>query len=276
MKSASTVTVCEPDLTTIGTRKAPVRSATFGKSSRVGFRNVKPLPPSDLARSYLRQVKSFGCRKRTNRAFACFAFGKTSTSESIWMPPLPFEKSASAWPVSVRSPSFGRCTGHVGALNEVGFRAPPVQPEPRSSRVTSVAAAFVWSPLRSFVRGSHGSRAPAAAASTPASTLAATRLRHIRAGLLDELLGDRLLERDELPCEHRGRDDIQRVLEPTLADEDEVTHERDLVAPGAQHHRAAIGRARRSEARKRELAHHDRDDLALAGLLQLVGEAVLE
>src|SRR4051812_31762273 len=130
MKSASTVTVWEPVLTAIGTRNAAVRSPTLGKSSLVGLRNVIPLAPRDLARSYLRHVKSFGCRNRANRAFACLAVGKTSMSESTWMPPLPFEKSDSAWPLSVRSPSFGRIAGHVGALNDVGLRAPPAQPAP--------------------------------------------------------------------------------------------------------------------------------------------------
>src|SRR4051812_7414778 len=160
MKSASTVTVCEPDLTTIGTRKTPIRSASFGKSSRVGLRNVTPVPPTDLARSYLRQVKSFGCRKRTKRALAWRVLPNTSMSESIWMPPLPFEKSDSACPVIVRSPSLGRCAGHVGALNDVGLRAPPVHPAPRSALVRRVEAAFLWSAERIFVFGSQGSRAP--------------------------------------------------------------------------------------------------------------------
>src|SRR5437764_13299756 len=110
------------------------------------------------------------------------------------MPPLPFEKTDSAWPVRTRSPSFGRWAGHVGALSEAAWRAPPDQALPRSLRLNTVFAALAWSVARIFVLGSHGSRAEATAASRPARTHPATRLRHIGAGLLDELLRDRLLE----------------------------------------------------------------------------------
>src|SRR5262249_12484982 len=166
-----------------------------------------------------------GCMNRTNRAFACFAVGKTSTSVSIWMPPFPFEKRDSACPVRVRSPSFGRCAGQVGALNDVGLRAPPVQPLPRSAWVRTVAAAFRWSACLIPVRGSKGSRASATAVTNAARSAAPARLRHIRAGLLDEHARDRLLERDELGAENCRCDDVQRVLEPSLADEDEVADE---------------------------------------------------
>src|SRR5262249_4826476 len=138
------------------------------------------------------------------------------------------------------------------------------------------AVAFAWSAGRSFVLGSQGSRALAAAASTAARSAAARRLRHIAAGPRDELLRDRLLERDQVVAERRRRDEVERVLEPALADEDEVADEGDLAAPGTQNHRGAEGCADRADLRERQLADVDRDDLPFAGLLQLVGKAVLQ
>src|SRR5690242_10745198 len=122
-------------------------------------------------------------------------------SESTWIPPLPLLNTDSAWAVKVRSPSFGRWAGHVGAFSDVGFRSPPDQAAPRSARVSTAAAAFLWSAWRIFVRGSHGSRASATAATRPPRMEATRRLRHIRPGLFDELLRERLLERDELAAE---------------------------------------------------------------------------
>src|SRR5205085_7982843 len=109
-----------------------------------------------------------------------------------------------------------------------------------SARVSTAAAAFAWSARRIFVRGSHGSRASATAATRPPRTAATSRLRHIRPRLLDELLRERLLERDELAAEDGGRDNVQGVLEPPLADEDEVADERHLVPTDLEHHSPSI------------------------------------